>query len=77
VNLLYAYLGAILAVLAILDPNVIIFLGLQCRLLLLELQKIPLRIRLEIDLFRIKHDRKRYLKMAEELRKEMGIDDEV
>lgn len=65
---------AFLVALCLLDQNFIQYIYLQAEVLVLELRKIPMRIRLEWDIYRIKHDHDRYLKMAEEILKDLNKD---
>lgn len=64
-----------LLALTLLDPNVVQFIYLQVELVLLELRKLPLRLKLEWDIYRIKHDHNRYLRMAEEILKDLKKDE--
>jgi hypothetical protein len=64
-----------LLALLLVDPNIVQFIYLQLELLLLEIRKLPLRIKLEWDIYHIKHDRNRYLKMAEEILKDLNKDE--
>jgi hypothetical protein len=41
----------------------------------LEIRKVPMRLKLEWDIYFMKTDMKKYMRMAEELRKELGVDE--
>jgi hypothetical protein len=76
--MLFSIYGLVfLLALLLVEPNVVQFIYLQLELLLLELRKLPLRIRLEWDIYHIKRDRNRYLKMANEILKELNKDEQV
>jgi hypothetical protein len=64
-----------LLALSLLDPNVVQFIYLQVELVLLELRKLPLRVKLEWDIYHIKNGHARYLKMADEILKDLNKDE--
>jgi hypothetical protein len=66
-----------LLALTLLDPNVVQFIYLQVELVLLEFRKLPLRLKLEWDIYQIKHGRDRYMKMAEQILKDLNKDEQV
>lgn len=72
---LYIGITFALAVLIILDYNFVHFFDLQLKRLWLFLRKVPIQIKLEWDIYFMKNDMKRYMRMAEELRKELKIDE--
>lgn len=67
----------VVAVLCLLDDSFTAFVSLVLQGLLLELRKIPMRIRLEWDIFMIKFSRKRHLDMAKQILKDLGKDEQV
>lgn len=74
-NITYLTITAVVAGLILLDFNFVHFFDLQLKRLWLEARKAPMRIKLEWDIFFMKNDMKKYMRMAEELRKELRIDE--
>jgi hypothetical protein len=70
-----ATLGVI-AVLCCLDESFTVFVSLVIKAILLEIRKVPLRIKLELDLLSIKYNRGRHLRMAKELLKDINTKNE-
>jgi hypothetical protein len=74
-NITYITITAVVAGLIILDFNFVHFFDLQLKRLWLEVRKVPMRLKLEWDIYFMKTDMKKYMRMAEELRKELGVDE--
>ena len=70
------FFGFLLA-LCIIDFNVVRFLDLQLQRLGLALRAFPMRLKLEYDIFIIRHNKRKYLKMAEEILKDLQKDEQV
>ena len=66
----FLFFGFLLA-LCIIDFNVVHYLDLQLQRLGLALRSLPLRLKLEYDIFIIKHNKRKYLKMAAEIIKDL------
>lgn len=69
------FFGFVIA-LCIIDFNVIRFLDLQLKRAELAVEKFFFRIRLEYDIFMIKRNKDKYLKMAKEILKDLENKDE-
>lgn len=65
----------ILVFLCLIDPWFACFLLICFEYAWLQVRKFPLLLRLKWQLFWIKHDQQRYLKLAEQIRKD--IDEQV
>jgi hypothetical protein len=74
-NITYITVTAVIAGLIILDYNFVHFFDLQLKRLWLELRKVPVRLKLEWDIYFMKNNMKKYMRMAQELRKELGVDE--
>lgn len=64
------FFGFVIA-LCIIDFNVIRFLDLQLKRAELAVEKFFFRIKLEWDIYMINHNKKKYLKMAKEILKDL------
>ena len=73
----YILLFGFLLALCIIDFNIVHYLDLQLRRLGLALRAFPLRLKLEYDIFIIRHNKRKYLKMAEEILKDLQKDEQV
>ena len=71
----YLLLFGFLLALCIIDFNVVKFLDLQLQGLQLALRAFPLRLKLEYDIFIIRYNKRKYLKMAEEILKDLNKED--
>lgn len=60
--------------LCVIDFNIVHFIHLQLKRLELAVEKFFFRLKLEWDIYMIKHNKAKYLKMAKEILKEKGID---
>ena len=69
-NFIYLILMG-LGVWMILDPWVALFFDLTLRYIYVQIRMIPMRIRLEWSLFWIRHSQRKYLRMAEQIRKDL------
>lgn len=63
----YIYFLLFLAALCFLDRNIIDWLFLQVKRLELAIEKFFFRIKLEFDIFIIRYNKHKYLKMAKEI----------
>ena len=70
------FFGFLLA-LCIIDFNIVHYLDLQLRRLGLALRAFPMRLKLEFDIFIIRHNKRKYLKMAQEILKDLQKDEQV
>lgn len=57
--------------LCVIDHNIIHWLYLQYKRAELAVEKFFFRLRLEYDIYMIKHSKKKYLKMAQEILKDL------
>lgn len=73
----YIYFFAFLAALCIIDFNIIHFLYLQLKRFELAVEKFFFRIRLEYDIYIIRYNKHKYLKMAQEILKDFNKDEQV
>ena len=55
----------------IIDPWFALYVDVYTRYLALQIRVIPMRLRLEWDLFFIRRQRDKYLRMAEQIRKDL------
>jgi hypothetical protein len=70
----YLFIFTVLA-LAVVDQNLVRWAVLQVQRLELALEMLAFRVRLEWQIRRDFQDMSKYMRMAEELRKELGIDE--
>jgi hypothetical protein len=70
----YLFIFTVLA-LAILDQNLVRWAVLQVQRLELAIEMLAFRVRLEWQIRRDFQDMSKYMRMAEEMRKELGIDE--
>lgn len=71
----YILLFVFILALTALDRNVIPFLYLQFERLSLAIEKFFFRLKLEVDIFVIKYNKQKYLKMAKEILQELRPDE--
>lgn len=69
------YAGCIIVALFILEPLLPDWFDLQQKRINLFFARLVMKARLEWDIYWIANNKKKYLRMAEELRKELGLDD--
>lgn len=62
--------------LCVIDHNIIHWLYLQFKRAELAVEKFFFRLKLEYDIYMIKHNKKKYLKMAQEILKDLENKDE-
>ena len=67
----YLLLFGFLLALCIIDFNIVKFLDLQLQVLQLAIRALPLRLKLEYDIFFIRFNKRKYLKMADEILKDL------
>jgi hypothetical protein len=72
----FLFFGFLIA-LCIIDFNIVHFLDLQIKRLGLAIEKFFFRIKLEFDIFIIKYNKRKYLKMAQEILKDLQKDEQV
>jgi hypothetical protein len=65
---------AVLALLAAYDPRFAVLLKLCLDSIALEFRRIPLKLKLEWELYWCKRSMRKYLRMAEEIRKDLAND---
>jgi hypothetical protein len=70
----YLFIFTVIA-LAVVDQNLVRWAVLQVQRLELTLEMLAFRVRLEWQIRRDFQDMSKYMRMAEELRKELGIDE--
>ena len=73
----YIYFFVFLTALCVVDFNVVRFLYLQFKRLELALEKFFFRIKLEYDILIIRYNKRKYLKMAQEILKDRNKDEQV
>ena len=74
-NIIYITVTAVIAGLIILDYNFVHFFDLQLKRLWLSVRKVPVRLKLEWDIYFMKNNMNKYMRMAQEIRKELGVDE--
>ena len=70
------FFGFLLA-LCIIDFNIVRFLDLQVQRFTLAIEKFVFRIKLEFDIFIIRYNKRKYLKMAKEILSDLQKDEQV
>lgn len=73
----YYLLFGFVIVLCILDHNIIHWIYLQFKRFELAVEKFFFRIKLEYDIFIIKYNKRKYLKMAKEILADLQKDEQV
>jgi hypothetical protein len=73
----YIFFFGFLIALCIIDFNVVHFLYLQFKRLELAIEKFFFRIRLEWDIFIMRYNKRKYLKMAKEILEDLTKDEQV
>ncbi|AGK86704.1 hypothetical protein S-CBP42_0054 [Synechococcus phage S-CBP42] len=68
---------AVLALLAAYDPWFALFLKICLDSIVLEVRKLPLKLKLEWEIYWCKRSMKKYLRMADEIIKERAAADQV
>lgn len=72
----YLLFFGFLIALCIIDFNIVRFLDLQVKRFELAVEKFFFRLKLEWDIFIIKYNKRKYLKMAQEILKDLENKDE-
>lgn len=69
------YIACAVFVLLLLEPLLPDWIDLRLKHLGVEFQKMLMKFRLEWDIFWMKKNMRKYMRMAAELRKDLGMDD--
>lgn len=71
----YIYFFVFVGALCVIDFNIVRFLHLQFKRFELAVESFFFRLKLEFDIFIIRYNKRKYLKMAQEILKDLNNDE--